>query len=352
MKKSSGSRALSRTAEGASMLSSAQTFTITNPLIHDTLKVPNSVRVSDDFIDWRYEDEWRDGLPPSGVLWQFLALGKETRLEAYADFIRNYGVLGIGSDGDPGMRSGHFPASVHDSDGSTWRREELFLWRTYAENARTVVALAAELRLRRGPIVNFEEIITKHNLVRSTNELIGAKSFYERNPWNGTDDQQQTMLAAMGISPESPIYNLGASSDDEGSLEGKSRDEQRGWLAFYVQNAWIEPACLVNRLIWKRNAPHMELVLGAGRPSAWPPNPLFSVIAAHLSAVLTSDDVEHIVACARCGKSLLLDRKPRSDRSTYCPDCRPLAQADRYRAFMQRKAAAACSHDCSQPDTL
>jgi hypothetical protein len=104
-------------------------------------------------------------------------------------------------------------------------------------------------------------------------------------------------------------------------------DVQRSALADWV-GTWLEQSRVRLDVAWERGY-RLQLAPSAG---------LSGVLAAQFAAVMSSD-TGHSARCSRCGEPYGAERKPRSDKKTYCRSCRPEVERQYKRESARRRRA-------------
>ena len=300
-------------AQRASIEDETRNLAIENPLANRWSVVPHEVHTGLGRLEWTLGDpahhHWSQGKYAAGCLYRFIELADEKDNERFAEFARDYGVLGLSRankslkdssvtiDGDvlntgeyeywrPGVADGSVPPWVDPQSRrhDIWFWEPLDGWREYARHAKAI--LSATVSLRRGEPVRDDDraiIYNEQRFVFTPKDLIA---------------------------------------------------EQQGVLAYVVSQKWLRNAGMVPRLRWNvDDVPRMTVHVGgwdaprtdpnSGLPTGWPIGTLFSTLALQLAAAICSG--ERLLRCSICSKIYIAEggRKPRSDTQQFCGDvCR------------------------------
>lgn len=331
-------------------MSSSQKFTansdelpfpllIGNPLANATAAVPVEVLVVDNWLTWRIDEScqaepfygFEEGDSVEGAVWDFLEL-RDAPNESFGEFARRYGVLALRSDCLPAVSperedyTDKLPPTLDENDdGKLWFIERIAYWRMYSIGLRTALAFATEVR--ENAYVSPNEVLEKYDLKRHTWESLGLEppgegklryanaAFWEWDTW---------------LSP----YTFA------GIMERAGPDLARWWIAAKISMTWIQHAGLTPVLTWEEGSPRMSLGLGKGYFSSHlPDNMLFSVLAAQMAAIVTSERLDRVAQCSVCGRLFLPMIKPGRHERSFCPEHKIEGERERKRRWA-RKAAA------------
>jgi hypothetical protein len=295
---------------------------------------PTAVRVVGDQILWRRDEDnlhdslagFIEGAPVDRTIWEFLEL-KTATAEAFEAFAAHYGVLGIRTDGLPGIAEARgkvdaFPEQrVEDSEGS-WYVEESGAWRVYAVALRAVLAASIELRDHDDP--DWSTFLERWGLQEFTWESFGL-------PATETNEQVTDDLHALWrstLSPDSLARKLRILS-----LEG------RKWFPHFLSMSWMKYGNARPLLRWPDTDAAMRMEISVDPYNVWPANSLFSVITTQLTHILTSDQFDRMNQCSVCGRLFVAKKKPGPKTKPYCDEHRIEMDRERKRRWAQKEAA-------------
>jgi hypothetical protein len=306
------------------------------PLNLDRVAVPTDVRVEGDSILWaRDESNMSDplegfvlGAPIERTIWEFLEL-RDASAHEIAAFARNYGVLGIRSDGLPGIApdvrsSNSFLKRIEDEYG-VWFVERWTLWRMYSVALRAVLAASIEIRDNQSPDWStFEE---RWDLDRFT-----WKSF--DLPTNNQPEGKVTdyfLTWTQRLWPGRLVHHL----------QQRDSEYQRQWLATHLSDSWVQWSNVTPRLSWDPDEPLMTLELTTvSFLNGWPTNSLFPVLVSQLMQVLSGPEFGRMTQCSICGRIFLQQIKTGRHERTYCDEHKIEAQREKKRRWARKKAEA------------
>lgn len=306
-----------------------------DPLHGARAAVPIEVKRDGDMLLWRRDETnarfplegFREGAPVDQTIWKFVEL-RDAEPDAFVDFAMQFGVLGIRTDGLPGTaplrdHAVNMLPPVHTENGVTWHRESIEVWRMYAVSLRTVLAFATELQ--RNPAVPLDSVIRSYDL--------GKYSWESFNLPRSTDDDSGISGAfrvwATLLNPGTLLYNLAQTGPDHA----------RAWLSNFISWFWIDYAGLKPIISWEDGATRMTLSLGRHFGAMLPNNFLFSVLAAQLTALVTSEEFERVDQCIVCGKLFVKAIKPGRHARAYCEDHKIEGERERKRRWARKVAA-------------
>lgn len=305
------------------------------PLELDHVAVPTDVRVEGGCILWTRDESNGDpplegftaGAPVERIIWEFLEL-KTATPEDIASFARVYGVLGIRTDGLPGIAPSRggvniFPIGrTEDADGY-WYIEPVAPWRMYSVALRTLFAVAIEIRDNEKP--DWSTLCQRWGLDAFTWESFGL-------PISNIGEESVSELYALWVgylAPDFLIHNL----------RRVGSKHQREWLAYFVSDSWIRWGGAVPRLTWSLERPSMMLELSTAPIEMWPPNSLFSVVISQLIQILSGEEFGRMTQCSVCGRLFLQQIKTGRHERSYCDEHKIEAQREKKRRWARKKAA-------------
>lgn len=314
---------------------SAPALVMRDPLYGAKAAVPVEIKRDRDTLLWRRDESnvdfplrgFREGAPVSQALWRFVAL-RDAEPEAFLDFAKQFGVLGIRADGLPGTAPEHDPKvnmlpPQQIEGGIRWYREPIEVWRMYAVSLRTLLVFANELQ--RNPAVSLDLVIRNYDLGKYTWESFNLP----RSTEDGSGISEAFRTWAMFLNPGYILFNLAQAGPDHA----------RTWLTGFINSTWIDYAGLKPIISWEDGATRMTLSLGQHFGAMLPNNSLFSVLVAQLTALVTSEEFERVDQCIVCGKLFVAAIKPGRHARAYCDEHKIEGERERKRRWA-RKAAA------------
>lgn len=302
---------------------------------------PDSVNSQDGRLLWRTGDAWEEGGPAVDALPAFARLAEADDDGAFVKFARRWGVLGLLQDGSPGVLSGELPP-VDDPDKDASRKlhvEPIAGWRGYARHAKACLYITHALQTASDRIDAKRELV---NAGFPGSSLAGRVG--HGHPL--TEDDRLVWGRFGRLSLPRLIGNLdqvGGRPDD--SLTAGARaafwerpplDRQREWFGHHIAMTWLAFGRISPGIEWTGKGPRLSLSLHnwqlqLGTPSAWPPNPLVSILAAQIA---TSVMFGKLTPCDHCGLPFT------AARDKTCPACRYQEDRERHRVYMAKKRAS------------
>lgn len=252
------------------------------------ITVPGDVRLGDSAgpprIEWRGKAPWKESPPAGACLWPFLRLKTATD-QQIASFAVKWGVLGICKHGRPGTHDSCDPMLVATESWAgqakpgwwydSWYWEPLEAWRVRAGRFAAYLSIALDLRQGNTPRID-DWLITEGELAAET-------------------------------------------------VNNAPQGWQANWVAQFM-TAVLQDAAIYPLVRWNDATPGFRVTLGrAGllAPSSasigygWKENTLFSALAAQLVVAAAAP----LYRCDECRSPFQAQRRPRSDRRRYCPEC-------------------------------
>ena len=309
---------------------------ITNPLARAKAALPNAVRIEGDRLLWSRDQSgaamdggmvgFHEGESVEGAMWQFLELIEQPN-EAFEAFAQRYGVLGIRSDGLPATAqlSGEvnpYP-EYQNHHGVHWFAESISTWRMYAVALRTVLALATTVR--DSPETSYTEVLQVFGLDRFSWE-----SFDVPMSIPGEDTISRLYLRWLEFLSPARLAEF---------LDDAQGHDPRFVITSVVTNTWLKYASLVPVIDWREGQSYMALSLGSTGLGFYPTNMLFSVLAAQLAALLTSDGFERLDRCSACGRIFVPAIRPGRHARAYCDEHKLEGDRERKRRWARKVAA-------------
>ncbi len=304
--------------------------------------VPSEVRAGPGRVEWSIARSWWvEGKTAADCFWTFLRLATEEDDEAYVRFAQDFGVLGLGTDGLPitdWRSAGPGPVVAGDP---LWHWEPIEAWRVWARNARALVALSVALKGDRR--IDAARVVQEAGLTIE--------------PMPGTDDDEPILQClpyvetyADGSRGLSNYWlNLNTRLTVRHIVENVGHylalADQRQSFGGVVGAMWLQYGGLDPLLIWDGDEPGLTLGLSDRRGgehrgyTPWPLDggrPLFSVLAAHLAAVVCSNQTVNHCHNPTCGVPYLAARRGFG----YCAPCRREAEKARKRKSAAKRRAA------------
>ena len=265
--------------------------------------VPSDVRKTESGdIEWRGSELelLSDAGPAAGALRAFIGLADELEPDAFVEFARRWGVLGLCRHGATRFHEGCDAFNplgglqLPSIEVTEWRSEPLGGWRAKARELRSFLRLSMQLQ----------------------RNLPGAESDWA------------TVIGHISGAPI-PFPSVASTIDDRRSGLASSLSDR-------IREAGIVPA-----MGWdpKQPTPSFYLRLGQEAPT-YIPDALYAVLVAQLVASMGVA----IPECSNCGEPCATgptERLLRTDRRVFCSNrCRDIVERDRKRIWAAKRRAS------------
>ncbi len=316
------------------------------------LAVPPNVRSFGQRIEWipfnqETSAQWWDfGSSATFLLDEFLKLSYTDDSNQIEDFVKVYGVLGLGGTGLPACglsdRLSMPPQTVDSWHGCAVSWEPIIAYSYYAAGLKALILMAQALKDPHQSLEDFPDDIfgssklptdalKSHDEWKQIAEVwqLGHNLTWEE--WweqkNGSENLKNFLVLHSG----QVAANFRRNSEQFRNVPpNEYRKIMQRKLSYWFSSYWIQRSGLQPSLQWI--APRPELVLSVGESlnqenTLWPANSMYRVLVAQAAAFICADT--HGTHCSNCGTYFTSPRRPRLDQNRYCEPCRASAPSRR-----------------------